>query len=262
MPEENHETISPALRPSTIPAPESVNYTTLKGRHGSLRRYRYQRLRSDAIRIFRQLPRSHGFELADGTFVPSVEIIHTTYTLPTKHEYEAISYVWGDCEDCGFIRTIVKRLLGRITVGDGHLMVSKSLLAALQHLVLNDHSRNLWADQICINQSDLPERASQVAIMGMIFSHAWSTNVWLGPKNQSTDAVFDAIARLTHGEFDAAKALFQDGTRAVRAALAVHMPKNELRLYAGLVGQLMRHSWFERLWTFQEAVMSQRLNMV
>ena len=38
----------------------------------------------------------------------------------------------------------------------------------------------MWADAVCINQSDLDERSSQVSIMGDIYKNAQKCQVWLG----------------------------------------------------------------------------------
>lgn len=43
-----------------------------------------------------------------------------------------------------------------------------------------DRLRILWADAVCINQKDLEERGSQVALMARIFSEASRGLVWLG----------------------------------------------------------------------------------
>jgi hypothetical protein len=49
----------------------------------------------------------------------------------------------------------------------------------------------LWADAICINQSDINERNTQVKLMGEIYRTATRVHVWLGldsPKGHVEEA--------------------------------------------------------------------------
>ncbi len=50
------------------------------------------------------------------------------------------------------------------------LAVIQNLAEALPYLRLEDRSRTLWIDAICVNQSDIAERTSQVKKMADIFS--------------------------------------------------------------------------------------------
>ncbi|KAF2758401.1 HET-domain-containing protein [Pseudovirgaria hyperparasitica] len=92
-------------------------------------------------------------------------------------EYEALSYAWGDAKDVEWI-----------TCQDRELKVTRSLYNALRHLRLQDKSRMLWADAICINQSDVPERSSQVTQMLRIYQTAKTVIVWLGPDSEKGQA--------------------------------------------------------------------------
>lgn len=86
------------------------------------------------------------------------------------HGYEAISYVWGS-----------KELSHQLYCPDAsHLHITESLHTAFQYLRCKDRDRRVWADAVCINQSDLAERAAQVAMMAYIFQCARRTLVWLG----------------------------------------------------------------------------------
>ena len=54
----------------------------------------------------------------------------------------------------------------------------------------------LWVDAICINQNDLEERSSQVALMGTIYSRAMDTIVWLGKPDDYSRVVHDLLQKL------------------------------------------------------------------
>ncbi|KAI1264749.1 heterokaryon incompatibility protein-domain-containing protein [Xylariaceae sp. FL1019] len=89
-------------------------------------------------------------------------------------KYEALSYAWGDPED-----------KSSIIIHDKKLEITKSLQVALSHLRYEDKARLLWADAICINQSDIPERGAQVRQMRRIFEHAETVILWLGPDSSN-----------------------------------------------------------------------------
>ncbi|KAK4501245.1 hypothetical protein PRZ48_007052 [Zasmidium cellare] len=84
--------------------------------------------------------------------------------------YEAISYAWGSQKDVVPIQL----------VGSDAFFVTRNLRAALKRLRKQDLARRLWADQICINQRNIPERNEQVAMMWTIFNQAARVIVWLG----------------------------------------------------------------------------------
>ena len=90
--------------------------------------------------------------------------------LGVPKDYEAISYAWGSGlkPDC-------------IIIDDKHsLPITASLHDALQRFRLPGMVRRLWADAVCINQSDLSEKAVQVGLMGQVYASAAQVLVWLG----------------------------------------------------------------------------------
>ncbi len=74
-------------------------------------------------------------------------------------EYNTLCYVWGDPTSNAEI------------VANGRaIKKTTNLHTALRYLRKTDESLTIWADGICITQSDLDERASQVRIMGDIYT--------------------------------------------------------------------------------------------
>jgi Heterokaryon incompatibility protein (HET) len=49
------------------------------------------------------------------------------------------------------------------------------------------------ADAICINQEDLAERSSQVAIMSKIYAKTSVVNAWLGHEDNNSTTAFQII---------------------------------------------------------------------
>ena len=67
------------------------------------------------------------------------------------YKYEAISYCWGQASpEVG------------IQIDGKELLVTTSLVVALQHLRLEAETRALWVDQICICQSNDEDKNRQV----------------------------------------------------------------------------------------------------
>ncbi|PVH72238.1 hypothetical protein DL98DRAFT_660192, partial [Cadophora sp. DSE1049] len=104
-------------------------------------------------------------------------LLHVGWSTPLQ--YEAIPYAWGDASDP---EPIICQ--GR------ELKVTRNLHNGLCHFRFRDRSRILWVDAICINQSDIPERSSQVTQMLRIYQTAKAVLVWLGPDSQEHYAQF------------------------------------------------------------------------
>ena len=173
-------------------------------------------------------------------------------------QYEAISYCWGDPRQ----RTAVR--LNKQTIE-----VPISAVEALRQFRLHDRDRLLWIDAVCINQSDIDERSSQVAMMGDIYTSSAQTLVYM-----NTDAdtfrvkkAFELMERIREGF------LQQEGTSWIpsfyaskgnkgmkeRAQLVVLRDDDNL----GLLNVVFENPWFSRLWVWQEVLLASkcRVNM-
>ena len=124
---------------------------------------------------------------------PKSKIVDKTrkqgYLGDTRGDFVALSYVWGDSS--------VKR---EIYVNNTLVLVTANLEAALRQL--QSHSRirqgfRIWIDALCINQTDLDERAVQVTRMKDIYARAWHVIVWLGPEAKNSDLAMMAIQFLS-----------------------------------------------------------------
>ncbi|KAF5977125.1 heterokaryon incompatibility protein [Fusarium bulbicola] len=104
--------------------------------------------------------------------------LETLNLLEAKTDYESLSYAWGSSENKATIR-----------VNETTLQVTQNLEDALTYLRHDSRPRSLWIDAICINQSDVDERNSQVRLMGGIYSSASCVISWLGLEDDSIDYV-------------------------------------------------------------------------
>ncbi|KAI4285968.1 MAG: hypothetical protein L6R38_000261 [Xanthoria sp. 2 TBL-2021] len=146
--------------------------------------------------------------------------------------YTALSYTWGDPSDPAFID---------LDHGQTLLPITRNLEAALRQLRLPTVSLSLWVDAIFINQADPEEKNGRVALMRDIDIFARQTWVWLGPSSTDSDLAMDALLG------------FQKR----------HPSHNELRqirqdTWDG-IGNVMRRSWWTRVWVIQEVLSSMRV---
>lgn len=83
------------------------------------------------------------------------------------HDYSALSYCWGD-----------ENLSRNIIVNGFSVSVTRNLADAL-HRLRELSVTQIWADALCINQSDKAERGNHVRIMKEIYSRAITVYAWL-----------------------------------------------------------------------------------
>ncbi|KAE9373579.1 hypothetical protein N431DRAFT_278716, partial [Stipitochalara longipes BDJ] len=147
------------------------------------------------------------------------------------NQFKALSYTWGDAT-----------MTVDITL-DGHQFpVTKNLYVALKS-IRNLESSHWWVDAICINQEDVLERNSQVAMMTMIFKRSLSVRIWLGDVSEDSDLGMELIEKLSAvkvaGPGDK-KTLYPDCSMT-----------EKVRNWQALT-RLLQRPWWERVWVRQE----------
>ncbi|KAM7210317.1 Heterokaryon incompatibility protein (HET) domain containing protein [Rhypophila decipiens] len=109
-------------------------------------------------------------------------------------------------------------------------------------------SRYIWIDQICINQVDIPERNSQVQLMGRIYRQAQCA--LLGIQECLLDVDFSKGP-----SFQAVK-IFEPGSYKANCVPYI-FPQQWFRLHA-----FLNRSWFRRSWIVQEIGFAKRVNFL
>lgn len=153
-------------------------------------------------------------------------------------QYEAISYVWGSSDQPS-----------KIITPRGYISITASLDRVLRRLRLQESRRVVWADAICINQNDKTEKAVQVPLMSDIYAKAVQTLICLTeplppPASRSVLDAWYAKLKLGMCWF----VLF--GTSLVKK----RWPPTWAEVKA--VDLALNQSWFGRVWTVQELVVS------
>lgn len=219
----------------------------------------YQALssRKRELRVLSVEPGVDGEELRASLIVTTVPaathsgIKSRSWLSRKRIEYEAISYCWGDPSEREIVRL------------DGVcISAPASALHALRCFRLPDKQRLLWIDALCINQQDIDERSSQVAMMGDIYANATQTLIYLDTLVDSdmVQQTFHLLERI-HDRF-----LGQDGLEWVREFAdsngyeGLRTRAGEVKLQdgenLGLLNVLFEHPWFHRLWVWQEALLA------
>ncbi|KAH9827688.1 HET-domain-containing protein [Teratosphaeria destructans] len=181
------------------------------------------------IRILRLAPGSHADPLRCTLQVVSL-------ASPSPAAYQATSYTWGTDAPAHDIE-----------IGSGKMFkIRKNLDAVLRGLRSRRVSMDLWTDALCINQEDLAERSSQVAMMGTIYAKATRVLIWLGAPTQK-------ITLRRHLFRTINNSLFSGVDARVKA-------KREYKHYAPLIESAIDSTqprWSERQWVIQEMVLAQ-----
>lgn len=190
-------------------------------------------------------------------------MITAALTSPGVPQFEALSYCWGSAANRTTLSVSIGGLDGQdaaATTTTVHtLSITASLAEALSHLRRQDGegARLLWADAVCINQDDIPERGSQVGIMGQVYAKASAVVVWLGPSDAVT---LEAVEFL--------KTIFQGYIRSTLTTKG-HLPFADTLdaeewnkvVYPKLIRVLshfFNYPWFRRVWVVQELWLSQK----
>ena len=181
--------------------------------------------------------------------------------------FTALSYVWGDHNN-----------RESITVNGQTMDITVSLASALRHAgmhwqrVFPDRTFNsfrLWADALCINQSDPVERGQQVGLMADIYTTAELVFSWLGQENDETlnlamdtiQLLHEATTSLSLEDFQSflwlqnCPDLLTEDFNALEFDLFTHPRWNSLVVFYEL-------PYWKRIWIFQEVVLSKDVLLV
>ena len=186
------------------------------------------------------------------------------------HGYDVLSYAWGTEDKTHPLRLSLtgkvynKKKLGAdgSTKSQGYITVRHNLYTLLQQLRQNKYDRFIWIDSICIDQTNLPEKGQQIPLMRDIYKEARNVLVWLGEATQAEEGaltVIPAITRLMKENF--VNELPELNLDEPESFTSIGLPEPSHSIWPA-IGALMLRSWFQRLWTLQEAVLHSELSAI
>lgn len=204
----------------------------------------YSYLQEGQIRLLEILPRTQVASQAIPNNQPQRHTIQCALKVVSINEpvdYEALSYVWGTETKSTSIRLDAQSF-----------PVTANLHDALTRLQLDDTPRQFWIDAICINQTDLQERAEQVQQMRKIYQNARSVCVFLGESWEGLDLAsdfFEAAAAHPESHFDHTQepCLSAQGHSSASKTLRMNLVR------------FLTVPWWNRLWTAQEYVLARHV---
>ncbi|KAK0638933.1 heterokaryon incompatibility protein-domain-containing protein [Cercophora newfieldiana] len=173
-------------------------------------------------------------------FLPSPDFsapVHSTLHVSPLNDplepYKALSYAWGD-----------PTITAPIFLNGKGCLVTTNLHSALRHLRSETETVFLWADAVCIDQSDNGEKSHRVAQMGRIYRGAEGVLVWLGDEGDDSSLAVDLILSACVG----------DGlTEFPPPGVAGERVVNAMRKF-------LFREWWSRLWVVQEVVLAREVS--
>jgi hypothetical protein len=161
----------------------------------------------------------------------------STASLASNARYNALSYVWGDYASSTAAETT-------IFLDGTSFVVTPNLHSALMHLrpQMGSEPMRLWIDAVCINQNDLTERNSQVAMMRDIYASAAQVTIWLGEEDEDSDIALESLLTVIGKEPWPEDGLSCSTIRRHCASFFFGLPDHR--------------SWLSRVWILQELAMS------
>jgi hypothetical protein len=145
------------------------------------------------------------------------------------------------------------------------MKVTENLYSALLSMRSLGDARSLsiiWANEVCTNHADIREREDQVRLINDIFATSVVTTIWLGGTESQRRKAFESMD-LLHEAVQCPE--FRE--RLDRDELTVssldHLSIGESTLKIPCdnrneLSRLFSHTWFERIWTWQEVVSSRK----
>lgn len=163
-----------------------------------------------------------------------------------REPYDCVSYVWGDS-------TVTRPVL----VNGYEFQVTTNLYNALRHIRSQSETIRIWADAICINQSDLDEKSEQVTMMTRIYRQCSTVHIWLGlpsPENVSWNP-FSFLEQFLQGRHLYEFPGFHRNT--ANGPWLWESDAETDRILDGFL-QVVESPWWTRAWTVQEWLLPNR----
>jgi hypothetical protein len=204
-----------------------------------LRRYEYKALDPSKREV--RLVKLHSAFFRDSEIRCSLLYM----SLDDSPSYQALSYVWGDQGD-----------KVRIWVDEREFRVTRSLFSAMEQLRPKFLDTVFWIDAICINQDDVVELSSQVPLMRSIYSSAKKTIVWMGKTNTTMEKAFKYFEDLWE-----TSTRYEEDPGFPGVCVQRH-PRLLSRESCDLIISFFENEWWKRVWTYQECILSNYVDLV
>lgn len=220
----------------------------------------YQKLPANSTRFLRYKGRQQSPDSSERLLVFEFET-HAISNI--KSQYSALSYTWGH----PVLENFKDDMSHTVICSGKRMPIGLNLNDALQHIYVESDIAPplLWVDAVCINQSDLAERAQQVSLMTSIYSNTSNVVVWLGKDDKDAHEAHALLSEYTPALKEIASDMlsgnpdigFGPGMVNVyddaKLHEKYHLTQKTMDSWTALVKFLSRR-WFGRIWIVQEMV--------
>ncbi|KAK5988139.1 hypothetical protein PT974_12279 [Cladobotryum mycophilum] len=183
--------------------------------------------------------------------------------------YDALSYTWQEALYENNLSQSLKSFYGALLCDGTAYPATRNLLDALHVLSKTKACTYLWVDAVCIDQTNLEEKASQILMMGDIYARAARVIVWLGldinifyPKDSAV-AIFadmqqkvDALRQFEAEHGAGSLAAHNPLDPAFHRMLGVGSPEEWRMSWVRYFSFFQRRRWFRRAWVVQEVALA------
>lgn len=171
-------------------------------------------------------------------------------TLDQPAAYQALSYAWHDptlFPDEG------RQPSENVQIDDKFMKVGKNIASFLRTMRMKKPDSGWWwIDSICINQSDVRERNSQVHRIRKIYQCAQQVVVWLGPLVHDSNRAIDFL-----------KFVFTDCPRGHEIVwFKKYLMAHSIQTQWKALTRLLWRVWWTRIWSVQEVVVAKEVTVL
>jgi len=173
-----------------------------------------------------------------------IDVRISTASLPDAGKYFALSYTWGDPKN----RREISLNGLPFSVTSNLFEALRSIQTRLSKSELEGHK--VWADALCINQTDLEERNEQVARMRDIFAGAEIVWAYIGSDCKQLEPGFNLLLALAEKYKDLNPTFGLPKTTHDEIARFINLIK--LKDAWTSIGDIFTRPWWGRAWIIQE----------
>lgn len=190
-----------------------------------------------------------------------VELRITSHFIIDAPEFVAISYTWGSPSN-----------LSSVLLNDSWIEIRENCHRALSQCRQQNIKQHIWIDSICINQDDVDEKGTQVAMMASLYKHASQVLVSIQPPQHSEprsgnidSTILAELAnvvkeRLLEGDLGPTN-VDRDNYDSLVDEGAIILAERRLPMRDAIKRIARAENW-TRLWILQELAMSKRACLI
>jgi hypothetical protein len=208
-----------------------------------------------SIRVFTIDSIDHGINL---------QCTFRTVSLGEGPIFAAISYTWRSAlgpRERSSEDVPATQSKGKVICNGFEVQVLDNLHHALRQLWAScSRGTEFWADALCIDQSNVPERNHQVAAMAEIFKTAQKVVIWLGRSTTTVSLAIEFVELMAGLSAETMQAFaYGELSAGLSDETRVKLGRKE---YWEALELFFSRSWFIRAWIVQETLLAQHLTVM